>query len=244
MFLIYDDLVHNNGPLYRFLNVHFPETPTKFVTAAEILCGLLAARPPAAFFMPGGASRYVSDKMRGAGNAAIRAYVENGGVYVGICAGAYYACADIQWNKRGATPLSASGELNFVAGTAVGPIEDFCTRDGDELNTARVVAVDFADGTRANALYWGGPALPNAGGHDVLARYADGTPAMVGGRHGLGRFLLTSPHCEIDAGDLALRQFDLPMNRYACLAELDARRLDAAPLFAAEIKRAMEDEVS
>lgn len=240
MLFVYDDYVHNNGPLYRFLRAYFPDLPVRPVTATDVLNGVLATGRPRAFIMPGGASRYVTDKLRGRGNAAISAYVEDGGVYVGICAGAYYACAEIQWNQKGETPLSATGELNFVNGTASGPIEEFCTRDSGELRTARIARLNLDGEREAHTLYLGGPYLPDAPGLDILARYADlpaPVPAIVRGDYGKGRFLLSSPHCEFGPDDLALRQFDVPMNRYGDLLSVDGTMIDAPPLFADLIKR-------
>lgn len=243
MLFVYDDYVHNNGPLYRFLRTYLPDLSARPVTATDLLSGVLTDHRPRAFIMPGGASRYVTDKLRGAGNAAISTYVEDGGVYVGICAGAYYACAEIQWNQKGETPLSATGELNFVNGTASGPIEEFCTRDGGELRTARIVRLQCGDQVdAAQALYWGGPYLPDAPGLDVLARYTDlpsHAPAIVRGTYGKGRFLLSSPHCEIGPSDVALRQFDVPMNRYDYMTGLDGAQINAPPLFASLLKRAL-----
>ena len=44
------------------------------------------------FILPGGRDRPYHAAFRGAGNRKIRAFVEKGGTYIGLCAGAY-ACA-------------------------------------------------------------------------------------------------------------------------------------------------------
>ena len=44
-----------------------------------------------AFFMPGGRATPYIEKLKVQGNQKIIEYVRNGGVYFGICAGAYYA---------------------------------------------------------------------------------------------------------------------------------------------------------
>ncbi|KAK9825704.1 hypothetical protein WJX81_008129 [Elliptochloris bilobata] len=47
--------------------------------------------------MPGGADLPFCRRLNGAGNALIRGYVERGGSYLGLCAGAYYACRRVEF---------------------------------------------------------------------------------------------------------------------------------------------------
>lgn len=63
------------------------------VTAKDILSGCLMEY--VALIIPGGADLPYCERLNGAGNRAIREFVENGGLYVGICAGAYYGCREI-----------------------------------------------------------------------------------------------------------------------------------------------------
>jgi biotin---protein ligase len=58
------------------------------------------------FVMPGGADIPYGRSLNGAGNACIRRYVEQGGIYLGFCAGAYYGCADISFMAGSAQEIS------------------------------------------------------------------------------------------------------------------------------------------
>ncbi|GFR80005.1 biotin-protein ligase [Elysia marginata] len=55
------------------------------------------------------------------GTQTIRQYVEQGGTYLGFCAGAYWACNYIEFDKGG--PLEVVGErfLKFYPGSCIGP---------------------------------------------------------------------------------------------------------------------------
>ncbi|UUZ62721.1 BPL-N domain-containing protein [Polaromonas sp. P1-6] len=50
------------------------------------------------FVMPGGADLPFCQALNGAPNERIRRFVEEGGAYLGICAGAYYACREIAFH--------------------------------------------------------------------------------------------------------------------------------------------------
>lgn len=73
--------------------------------------------------MPGGAGTPYRHKLEVYGNEKIRSYVRAGGMYYGICAGAYYACektvfeADIPELRI----VSRCG-LDLIKGTAVGTL--------------------------------------------------------------------------------------------------------------------------
>lgn len=47
--------------------------------------------------MPGGADLPYCRCLNGIGNQVIRRFVQQGGAYLGLCAGAYYACAAIEF---------------------------------------------------------------------------------------------------------------------------------------------------
>lgn len=70
---------------------------------------------------PGGADRPYQQKFQGAGNRRIVDYVQCGGSYLGICAGAYYASASIEFEKGSPLEIIEPRELRFFPGRAVGP---------------------------------------------------------------------------------------------------------------------------
>ena len=72
--------------------------------------------------MPGGRDLPFCKELDGQGNKEIRAFVEGGGSYLGICAGAYYGSAYVEFSK-GDPDMQIVGprELAFLPATSVGP---------------------------------------------------------------------------------------------------------------------------
>ena len=50
------------------------------------------------------------------GMAQIRDFVCKGGKYLGICAGAYFACDAIEFDKNGPQEVCGARQLNFFSG--------------------------------------------------------------------------------------------------------------------------------
>lgn len=219
--LIYQDYVHNNGALYKALAAVYGVENIRFADAEDITGGILD-RNVSALVMPGGASRYVSAKLDGAGNAAIRAYVAGGGAYIGICAGAYYACRRIEWTPGFDQRFMVDGELGFFPGTAKGPVPQFVAADNPQ-HMAQIVPLQTENGEHFNSFYWAGPVFDSVetDTYTVKARYASlpgQPPAVVTGDFGKGRYLLCGPHPEIDSDQLALMRFEVVDNRFADIA--------------------------
>ena len=74
------------------------------------------------FFMPGGADRYYARDLQGSGNRNIRRFVQEGGAYLGICAGVYYGASSIEFDKGGSLEVTGDRELAFFSGCARGPV--------------------------------------------------------------------------------------------------------------------------
>jgi glutamine amidotransferase-like uncharacterized protein len=216
---IYEDYTFNNGSLFKALKGVLKAISPKFVDADSVLNGALTKHIDL-FIMPGGASRYVSAKLDGAGNAAIKAYVANGGTYLGICAGAYYGCRRTEWHPAGTVPIAVDNELAFFPGIARGPLP-FGPAVDDKI--AAIVPLTLADGTVTKALYWDGCRFEGAEPETVLARYADGSAAVIAGTYGKGRYILSGPHPEINDAQLDLMTFDVVQNRHAEIAALKDR---------------------
>jgi len=75
----------------------------------------------ALLIIPGGADVPYTQALNGMGNQKIRSYVENGGSFLGICAGSYYAGAYVEFAIG--TPFEVLGdrELAFFSGIVRGP---------------------------------------------------------------------------------------------------------------------------
>ena len=71
--------------------------------------------------MPGGRDRPYHAHLQGIPNQKIRSFVENGGCYFGICAGAYYGCKKVEFDLGYPLEVSEDRELSFFNGSAIGP---------------------------------------------------------------------------------------------------------------------------
>lgn len=76
----------------------------------------------ALFVMPGGTDISYTEQLNGLGNDQIKIFVKNGGTYLGICGGAFYASSTVEFCK-GDPSLQVLGEreLSFFPGVACGP---------------------------------------------------------------------------------------------------------------------------
>ena len=129
------------------------------IDAAEI-CGSDAWHASTALLaIPGGADLPYCERLGGAGNASIRRYVAEGGAFLGVCAGAYYACARLGFEARSPGAITGTRELALFPGTARGGLHELAAPYSlDHLRCASVVGVRAPGSTRAlHALYWGGP---------------------------------------------------------------------------------------
>ncbi len=124
------------------------------------------------FVIPGGASRPYSQKLDGLGNDRIRAFVRNGGRFLGLCAGAYYACRWVDFEVGQAeTEIRTAKELGFFPGKAAGTLHSLVNENEKKLvpapydyslNTSNIMRVILADGGQQPvypAFYSGGPAF-------------------------------------------------------------------------------------
>ena len=73
--------------------------------------------------MPGGADLPYCRHLNGAGNKIITNFVENqGGAYLGLCAGAYYACSRVEFEVGSEIEVVGDRELGFYPGITSGSI--------------------------------------------------------------------------------------------------------------------------
>ncbi len=126
-------------------------------------------------------------------------FVDQGGYYVGSCAGAYFAADILSW--LGEDRKDHDYPLNFFPGKAVGPLV-YELNWGDKavllLNRDMAANVDFE--LALPVYYFDGPyfeAFPEID-YLILARYeTNNQPAVVAGHYGDGKYLLFGPHPEI-----------------------------------------------
>ncbi|MEM6879522.1 MAG: BPL-N domain-containing protein [Bacteroidota bacterium] len=99
------------------------------------------AQDAALLIMPGGADVPYTQKLEGAGNQIIKQYVENGGGYLGICAGAYYGSGFVEFDKNGPLEVVGARALRFFPGKVIGPIlapYDDATNKGARVASLRI----------------------------------------------------------------------------------------------------------
>lgn len=154
-----------------------------------------------AVVVPGGWAPTQLEVFGPAGLDALRDFVEAGGRYVGVCAGAYAAAREVRWDTpAGAGPATAY-PLGLFGGVARGPLASIAPwpeRAPARLAwtaAARARGIEAAD---LEVLYFGGPRLvpdvPRQAA--VLATYQDGGAAIVATRRGRGEVVLVAVHLE------------------------------------------------
>jgi biotin--protein ligase len=159
---------------------------------------------------PGGRDLPFQDKLRGSANKRISDYVSNGGKYLGLCAGAYYASAQVEFEKGGQLEVIGARELAFFPGKTVGPalgLGSFQYHSERGAQAARVRGLASPLKNEIYHLYYnGGCAFENAqhtSNTQILACYEDAPEkpaAIVLCKVGKGEALLTGLHPEYVPG--------------------------------------------
>ena len=151
--------------------------------------------------IPGGRDVPYHNALRGEPNRRIRRFVEAGGSFLGICAGAYYGSQEVIFEEGGQLEVLAKRELGFFPGRAVGPAYgNGSFRYGTEAG-ARQARLLFGQET-AEVYFNGGCYFEAAEKHpqvEVLATYDDleGSPAaIISCQVGKGRAILSGVHLE------------------------------------------------
>lgn len=166
--------------------------------------------------------------VRDTGFNNIRSFVSNGGGYLGICAGAYFASDMIMFKQDWpATVEVYDYPLNLFNGIGLGAVLSIkewnaptgCASGITKGAAMTSVKVDNSVlpgiDTPLNILYYGGPAFfPNPfypiSGYTVAATYTlpgdllDGVPAMITYTYGNGKVFLSGPHPEVSFNNCSL----------------------------------------
>ena len=135
--------------------------------------------------MPGGWAPSQLAGLGAGGQEALVAFVERGGRYLGICAGGYLPCTEIEWEGQ-VLPYP----VGLVRGRASGPVPGRVP-----YPRAEVFRLELEGGGREPALYAGGSSF-EVEGATILARYPGGKPAVIEVKKGRGRLILTGAHVE------------------------------------------------
>ncbi|MCD6480286.1 hypothetical protein J7L65_05835 [Candidatus Bathyarchaeota archaeon] len=136
--------------------------------------------------IPGGYTAEMVSALAPQGLKEIRNFVRGGGLYIGICAGAYMAAERVEVPGR----PEGLGIINVtnMRMRGIGVVE------------IRVVDPDhpLVEGCpkRIRIWYQNGPHMMAGRGVEVIAVYEDGSAAIVSARYGEGLVILFSPHPE------------------------------------------------
>ena len=153
---------------------------------------------------PGGRDIPYQEALQGSGNQQIVDFVQQGGSFLGICAGAYYASSHIEFEKGSPLEVIASRDLCFFPGCAVGPAYGPGTFGYQNQKGALIASLELGSETSAS-YYHGGCAFigeENNPNISILARYADlanKPPAIVRCTVGQGQAVLCGVHPEYSA---------------------------------------------
>lgn len=159
----------------------------------------------ALFVMPGGRAAPYGLLLNGNGNRVIKSYVEQGGSFLGLCAGAYYAGSFVEFAKNTNIEVLGSRELAFFKNTVVGPAlapYDYYSESG-----ARAASITIRDNTYV-LYYNGGGYFKDAANMDntrVLALYKTlepEQPAIVECEVERGIVILSGVHFECSSSFL------------------------------------------
>jgi len=177
---------------------------------------------------PGGWAHQYNLWISSLGKQRIRDFINNGGGYFGICAGAFFAADTTVWDNVAYDDYYLGSFFNWItwqwepfyaynldlfSGTATGPISeigDLSTRTMTTFNFDN--ANDVLDSYKTvpyteDILYYGGPYFTVSGGWwgdtAILATYASSTEAagkaaIIAFEYGSGRVVLSAPHPEIE----------------------------------------------
>ncbi|MCM1324413.1 MAG: BPL-N domain-containing protein [Acetobacter sp.] len=219
--LIYCDYGTNDiGSLKRSLSEYFTPFGISIETtdAKEIISENSLNDEVLAFFMPGGRATPYVEKLKVQGNQKITEYVQRGGVYFGICAGAYYASRKVffETDVKELCIIQQCG-LNLIDADAIGTLykELNISPYTMDFNSIAPVQVRWlADKERHIASYHGGPYFQPSENSSlqILAEYelsGNRLPAAVMQSHGKGIAIASGLHIEDSGKDLRHILFDL-----------------------------------
>jgi len=159
-------------------------------------------------FMPGGWAGDYNRDIKVSGDQHIRDFISQGGAYIGMSAGAFYACDVTVWE---------GDNLNYPSdifdGDCIGPIDEIApwpeyTMTTMDINLAHEANV--YEPAQRDVLYYGEPYFVANPGQEmqVFASWivptnpvVNGKPGIIGFNYGSGRVVLVGPHPEIEEDD-------------------------------------------
>src|SRR3989338_7901419 len=158
-----------------------------------------------AIFMPGGWAYNYKKSIHNSGDQSIRDLISSGGAYIGMSAGAYYACDNVRWEGQ-----DYPYYLNLFHGDCIGPIEEIAPWPNYLMTTMSINQnheANIYEPSTEDILYYGEPYFVpyQAQEMQTLASWnapsnplANNQPGIISFNYGQGRVLLVGPHPEIE----------------------------------------------
>ena len=200
---LFDGAGAGNASQGRRFEAQLPGCRVERLGSEDIRAGCLQAFDAVIF--PGGSGSGQAEALGVPGRDKVREFVDEGGGYIGVCAGSYLALDNYTWGLR-LVPMDSHDRKHWRRGNAILTIE--LTEEGREtfLRSESVREIAFRQGP----LMRPSEDPENDATVDVLAWFRTGvgrngadpatmvdTPAIVRVEFGEGRVLLFSPHPEL-----------------------------------------------
>jgi glutamine amidotransferase-like uncharacterized protein len=152
--------------------------------------------------IPGGQDLYYKKSLDGAGNKQIQKFIREGGRFIGICAGAYYAARYIEFAKSSPIEVIGDRELGIFNGTVEGPT--LCQYYYNSNKGARAAKINLnipLPEKEVTVFYNGGGHFvdaANISNTQVIANYENDKAAIIMCNYGKGKAILSGVHFEYD----------------------------------------------
>lgn len=203
---VYDDAGASQESVKQTINTLKESIPSNYsverINAAEVLKNQWT-KHAALFVMPGGAATPYAKKLNGLGNEIIKNYVNNGGSYLGMCAGGYYGSKIIEFDRGGPLEIITTAELSFFPGKAIGPVLAPYNYKNNSGARAALIKLNLPNNKSLTHFYFnGGAYFQNAAAYPnvtVLGFYQTQNrllPAILKINYGKGVVILSGVHFE------------------------------------------------
>lgn len=147
----------------------------------------------------GGADIPYCKRLGSVGIQNIQRFVSSGGAYIGICAGAYFACSEIEFIGADYNVFDTR-ELALFGGRAIGSISELIGGsyyDGTSFSKA-IVDIN-CDSYRQEVYYHGGCYFDGVSESQIFATYDKiDKPAIITDNYGNGKYFLSGVHFETE----------------------------------------------
>ena len=148
-----------------------------------------------ATIMPGGYSTFQRNSLGNRGMNTLRQFVNQGGRFLGICAGGYVASRDVHWEEK-----HYPYPLELFDGTAEGALDSIAAWPRDSGVSLKLTEAGRLRGLTEKAegtfYYKGGPHFHGGTQCTVLATYPNGSAAIISRPYGQGEVILNGIHYE------------------------------------------------